>query len=325
MTLIQIFRNNVRTDLKILYHQPERGIEIESYLDPVSNYTNGKEIVMVIRSTNIKNKDTAFYTDANGYYMQKRQKLDTSAYEVNEGISANFHPMTSSLYIENASKQRLSIVTDRSQGVTAVVPGEIQIMLHRVTVTDDLKGVNEALQEKDSKTGEMVKVTTRHYLSYSQAKIGLMDQRRQQQYDLDRAVQLWFFGSDNQKFIKKNNDQLQKGIMLPNLVKLYVRSYQYGEYIVRLHNLDEIETKMVQVYDLSTGKCSLFNDFAWRDDVMVDSIVELSWMTTKLKSQIARNQLDTDQPKLVNNDKDKYSAISLLPMEIRTFKIVVKF
>lgn len=324
VTLVQIFREDLRTDLTIIHGQPEKGVEIDTYLDPIKHLGNGREIVLLVKSAAIKNGGT-FYTDANGYYMQRRQKDHKETYTVakQEGVNMNYYPMTSSVYIEDTSStQRLSIVTDRAQGVTSLDAGEIEIMIHRVTIKDDWKGVGEALQERDS-SGSFINVTTRHYLSYSQSSVGIEDQRRQQQYDLDRGVQLWFYTSNNEKFAETSNIA-QNQLVLPNLVKLYVRSYKMNEYIVRLHNLDEVHSKDVEIYDSGTKSCTLLNDFAGINGLKVKSVTELSWMTTKKKSELSKNVLDPKMPDLTDEDGPDYSMARLLPMEIRTFSVVLE-
>jgi len=325
MTMVQIFRKDLRTDIKILNHQLSRGIEVESYLEPVASIENGKEITLIIRSKKIGNGNTIFYTDSNGYFMEKRVKDHKDDYplEASNGVPVNYYPMTSNVFIEDEkSKQRLSVTTDRAQGVTSLKTGEVEIMIHRVTVKDDWKGVSEPLQERDPKTRQLVRVTTRHWISYSQPSLDIVDPRREQQYDYDRPLHLWFYLSKTDNFAQFNNDQNENIINLPNLVKVTVRSYNLNEYIVRLHNMDEsTETKTINVYSSATKECTLLNSIAGKSGIKIASIEELSWVTTKPKSQVAKNEFDTHQTEAKHQDGDKFSTISLLPLELRTFSI----
>lgn len=327
-TLIQIFRDDLRTDIKLIHSQPEKGIEIESHLEPVKDYANGKEIILIIRSQNINNENHIFHTDGNGYYMVKRQKDHREDFVpfLENGVETNYFSITSSVYIEDTKTgQRLSVVTDRSQGTTSANPGELEVMIHRVTVRDDAKGVEETLKEVDPKTGDLVKVTTRHSLLYSQPDL-VEDQRRSRQYDVDRPLQFWFHHSSNAKFVGQAAS-VKKGAVddsvLPDLVKIYIRSYKAGEYIIRLHNLDEVKTKVVKLYDSVDHMSQLLSQFAGIEGIKVSSVTELSWTTTRLKSELKINSLDPNATQPKSNDGEGYTSVSLLPMEIRTFNVVV--
>lgn len=329
-TLLQIFREDLRTDIKLIHSQPEKGLEIETFLYPVKDFANGKEIVLSIRSQNINNQNGIFYTDGNGYFMQKRENFKREDYVPFEenGVETNYYPITSNAYIEDTETgQRLSIVTDRGQGFTSINPGELEVMIHRVTVRDDAKGVEEVLKEVDPKTGELIKVTTKHHLLYSHPEVEVKDQRRQRQYDVDRQVQMWFYHSKSQEFVHHHAVLDKKGVdntVLPELVKLYVRSYNVDEYVVRLHNLDEENAKIVTLFDQATQVSALLSGFAGKEGIKVESVTELSWTTTRLKSELNLNEMDPNLVEVKANDTEGYSSVSLLPMEIRTFNIVIK-
>ena len=164
-----MFRDDLRTDIKLVHHELDKGIEVESFLKPVQNAYNGKEIVVMIRSQHVVNNDLVFHTDSNGYYMQKRKLNHRDDFEPNNQvpIPSNYYPVTSAFYIEDTATQaRLTVMTDRSQGVTCLLPGEMEIMIHRLTVNDDWKGLSETLNEQDP-DGGLLQVSTRHYLVYS--------------------------------------------------------------------------------------------------------------------------------------------------------------
>jgi len=160
--------------MKFVHHELERGIEIESYLEPVQYSSLGKEIVIMLRSEKVLNRNQEFFTDSNGYYMERRKinhREDFQSRTPDIPIPSNYYPITSGMYIEdNESKLRLTVATDRAQGVTSFKPGEIEIMIHRLTVQDDWKGLSEILREEDPEGG-MLRVSTRHYLIYSSPSI----------------------------------------------------------------------------------------------------------------------------------------------------------
>jgi hypothetical protein len=142
---------------------------------PVDDRNLGAEIVLMIRSQNVKNDKNIFYTDDNGYLMQKRQRDYREGYQQNYtgNEPANYYPITSTIYMQNPeTKQTLGVLTDRPQGATSLQPGEIEIMIHRVCAADDSRGVGEVLREQEDifygdPSQSLLHVSTRHYLHYS--------------------------------------------------------------------------------------------------------------------------------------------------------------
>lgn len=324
-TLVQIFRDGICTEI-LLFNDPNNNhLEITSYLDPITDTTNGKEIILLVKSQNINSNDI-FFTDANGYFTQKRQRDHRDTHELNaiSSVARNYYPITSSIFIEDVtSTQRLSLITDRAQGASSLNSGEVEVMIHRVTPKDDLQGLDEPLQERDLDTGEPIKVITRHFLEYSQPSKGVSDQRRKQQYELDRALQVWFYNSDSSAIESCIVDN-DKGASQPDNVKISVRSYRSNEYIVRVHNLREDLSAELELFDPVTKSCSILNSIVGQDVVKINSVHELSWTTTKSKSDIKPNRLDRKRVPLPDVDQSDLSVISLVPMEIRTFKFVLK-
>lgn len=67
---------------------------------------------------------------------------------VHEPTSGNYYPINSLIRIQdNSTNKNLTILTDRSQGGTVMINGEIQIMIHRRMLRDDGRGVGEPLNE----------------------------------------------------------------------------------------------------------------------------------------------------------------------------------
>jgi len=327
LTLIQIQRKDVRTDMKFVHHELDRGIEIESYLEPVQWTYSGKEIVIMLRSKTVLNKDQTFYTDANGYYMQKRKidhRDDFTSRTPDIKIPSNYYPITSGIYIEeNENKQRMTVLTDRAQGATSLNPGEIEIMIHRLTVQDDWKGLSEILKEQDPEGG-MLRVSTRHYLMYSSPEFDLKHKQRVRQYKIDRGLQFWFANINKDTFQNPSSAPNTKFLDLESNIKLYIRSYKKNEFIIRFHNLDEANPKTVKIYDFDSKLFSLLNEFSGREDLKLHSVTELSLFTHKSKDQIKKNSFDPHQPDWKNsNDGKDLTTIELLPMEMRTFEFVL--
>ena len=123
----------------------------------------------------MKNQNLQFSTDSNGYYMEKRTiGQNNGVITLNDiPVASNYYPMNSAFYIEDQeSDRRLTVMTDRAQGVTSLKPGEMEIMIHRVTNRDDSKGVGEDLDEKEKYDSSLpIKVSTRHFLIHSAPSI----------------------------------------------------------------------------------------------------------------------------------------------------------
>lgn len=71
--------------------------------------------------TDIKNND-GFYTDQNGFQMQRRPRV------ANVGTEGNYYPATCLAYIED-SRARLSLVVTRAHGVASLQPGWLEVRL----------------------------------------------------------------------------------------------------------------------------------------------------------------------------------------------------
>ena len=93
-----------------------------------------------------------------------------------------------------------------------------------------------------------------------------------------------------------------KFLDLESNIKLYIRSYKKNEFIIRFHNLDEVNPKTVKIYDFDSKLFSLLNEFSGREDLKLHSVTELSLFTHKSKDQIKKNSFDPHQPDWKNSN-----------------------
>ena len=98
---------------------------------------DNKELIMRITSPSIENGDK-FFTDLNGFQMVKRQRFH------NLPLEANYYPMTSLAYIEDAVT-RLSLIGAQSLGVASLEKGSLEVMLDRRLQYDDGRGLGEGI------------------------------------------------------------------------------------------------------------------------------------------------------------------------------------
>ncbi|KAL5581468.1 hypothetical protein UlMin_013910 [Ulmus minor] len=106
----------------------------------------GKEITTQI-TTSMKTNGT-FYTDSNGRDFIKRIRDFRTDWDlqVNQPVSGNYYPINLGIYVQDSSSE-LSVLVDRSVGGSSLVDGQIELMLHRRLIHDDIRGVGEVLNE----------------------------------------------------------------------------------------------------------------------------------------------------------------------------------
>ncbi|XVF57695.1 hypothetical protein PTKIN_Ptkin07bG0002600 [Pterospermum kingtungense] len=106
----------------------------------------GKEITTQIKTT-MKTNST-FYTDSNGRDFIKRIRDFRKDWDlqVNQPVAGNYYPINLGIYLQDDSKE-LSVLVDRSVGGSSLVDGQIELMLHRRLIHDDIRGVGEVLNE----------------------------------------------------------------------------------------------------------------------------------------------------------------------------------
>lgn len=101
-------------------------------------------------------------------------------------------------------------------------------MIHRRLLQDDGRGVGEPLNELDAdKQG--LRQTFRHYIVFGK------EIRAVQKWMDQRVLPSWAV-SQSSTFSSVNIRQAP--IKVPSTVKLYLRPYEDGSYLLRLHNFD---------------------------------------------------------------------------------------
>lgn len=84
--------------------------------------------------------------------MLKRKRNYRSDYEYSneEPVSGNYYPVTSRITLKDEEKNvQLSLLNDRAQGGSSLKSGELELMLHRLCMSDDGFGVEERLNETE--------------------------------------------------------------------------------------------------------------------------------------------------------------------------------
>ncbi|KAF4674350.1 hypothetical protein FOL47_009372 [Perkinsus chesapeaki] len=124
----------------------------------VAIYINGgagKEVVLLVDS-DISNNDGDFMTDSNGRDWIHRKVNYRSGWQLNvtDPVAMNYYPINSGLRIVDqeeansaAATRMLTLITDRAHGGASLLPGQMEIMVHRRCLNDDARGVDEPLDE----------------------------------------------------------------------------------------------------------------------------------------------------------------------------------
>jgi len=70
------------------------GIEIETYVKSLKQLHSSEDMIILFKTSSIKNKDT-FFTDSNGLKMIKRVR------KTPQNIAMSYYPVTSAIYIQD--------------------------------------------------------------------------------------------------------------------------------------------------------------------------------------------------------------------------------
>jgi len=97
----------------------ENFVEIIFDIGPLPSATE----IITLFSTNI-NSEGVISTDDNGFEFLKRE------YNWNLGIEANYYPLIYASYINDLFAQ-LTVISERSHGVSSQVDGALEVMIHR--------------------------------------------------------------------------------------------------------------------------------------------------------------------------------------------------
>ena len=105
--------------------------------------------------------------------MQKRKlnyrptwnfDIELSEGDPNTNITANYYPITSAISMKDLASDRVfTVMNDRTQGGSALKPGNIELMQNRRIMGDDGRGVGEALDERDEQS-KGVRVPATYYI-----------------------------------------------------------------------------------------------------------------------------------------------------------------
>lgn len=185
--------------------------------------------MLTLTTPTIANNKT-FYTDSNGLEEQTRvvDYRPTWPLIVDEPVAGNYYPLNSHISITDvSSKQRLTVLVDRSQGGSVVKDGNVEIMIQRRLLHDDYRGVGEVLDEGG------IDQKVRHFVL-----IG--DANRVVQKKNDQRIIVSWSNTATSTFGKKPAPK--PAFSVPDNIKLYMRPFSDNSYLLRLMNFDTNRT-----------------------------------------------------------------------------------
>ena len=138
----------IKTITRVMTDQPFLEVEYTIGPIPISD-GRGKEIITQLRSP-VKSAGT-FFADSNGREFMERRLNHRPTWDLNvyEPVAGNYYPVNAAMYIEESSGLAIAVATDRSQGGASLQDGNMELMVHRRTLADDWRGVDEPLNETD--------------------------------------------------------------------------------------------------------------------------------------------------------------------------------
>ncbi|XP_030461860.1 alpha-mannosidase At3g26720-like [Syzygium oleosum] len=300
--------------------------EVEFTIGPIPiDDGTGKEIITRLR-TNMKTNKT-FYTDSNGRDFIKRIRDFRSDWEleVNQPVAGNYYPINLGMYVEDGSME-LSVLVDRSVGGSSLVDGEIELMLHRRLLHDDVRGVGEVLNETVCVLDKCEGLTIRGKFYF---KIDTKGEgarwRRTVGQEIYSPLLLAFSEKDvgePQTSCVTTFTGIDTSYSLPsNIALITLQELENGRVLLRLAHLYEVgEDK-----EYSTlASVELRRLFPSRK---INKVTEMNLSANQERAEMEKRRLiwkvegSTDEPEVKRGgpvDPEKL-VIELAPMEIRTF------
>jgi hypothetical protein len=294
--VLAYFEGSFKLELKFIDSAPRgQQLTIRYLIDGITERASGSYTVRI--STGIKGKK--FVTDSNGLEEVEREPMtDQTVF-----VDTEYYPVTKFIYLQNDEK-RFTVITDRSEGGAFTSGNEIELMLHRISHTDDGKGVMEG--ERSSE-----RVSILHYLIFEDR--GSTDGRLYRAVQTEQDYHTMVLELPGNMFTISNTtssiwganttsaDGGNKSWPSEFLRVTFERSYYSNDTFCRLVYLHDSTPLTVDVGNL-------IKDFY---SINVQSVEE--WT------------LDMTNPKKCNGEAKlcNGSSVNLVPLDIRTFKIIL--
>ncbi|GLT81598.1 hypothetical protein SLE2022_000390 [Rubroshorea leprosula] len=290
----------------------------------------GKEIITQITTTMKTNR--TFYTDSNGRDFIKRIRDFRKDWDlqVNQPVAGNYYPINLGIYMQDDSTE-LSVLVDHSVGGSSLVDGQIELMLHRRLLHDDVRGVGEVLNETVciSDRCEGLTIQGKFYLRIDHIGEGAKWRRTVGQ-ELYSPLLLAFAEEDGNNWMDSHVPSfsgIDPSYSLPdNVAVITLQELENGKVLLRLAHLYESEEDKDYSVMSSVELKRLF------PNKMINKVTEMSLSGNQERTEMEKKRLvwkvdpssAAEEGKVVQRggavDPGKL-VVELAPMEIRTFVI----
>lgn len=302
----------------IRLYEGRKELELEWTVGPVPIKDGlGKEVITRF-DTDIMSSGY-FYTDSNGREVLERRKDYRPTWDLkqSEPIAGNYYPINSRAYIKDA-KQQLTVVTDRSQGVSSIYNGSLEIMLHRRLLYDDVRGVGEPLSEPGDFYDGLV-VRGRLLLTLTSPDLAA-DAHRPLAQGMVFQPLLSFQNGTPSANTKLEFSGLQAALP-PAVHLLTVTQWDKDSILIRLEHQYEAKDSKTHSQPVTVNLQKLFST------LKVLGASEMSLGANQWKEDVTRLPWNTGtnvKPLPVSNKDSSPWEVTLNPMEIRTFLLRVQ-
>lgn len=134
---VTVFLEDIEHVVRLHNSPGTDGVSIDIYNIVDIRKRSNREFAMRIH-TDIKSEDNSFYTDLNGFQMQRRKTYAKLP------LQANYFPMPTAMFVEN-NLRRFNILSGQSLGAAYLKPGELEVMLDRRLNQDDNRGLAQGV------------------------------------------------------------------------------------------------------------------------------------------------------------------------------------
>ena len=169
-------------------------VEVSWTVGPLPEDGIGREVVVTYGAPLIQSNGE-LWTDANGRSMIRRIRNKRPSWNSTRAgsVAGNYYPVTAAAYVAD-DDHVLSVITDRSQGAASLQDGFIEFMIHRRTIVDDKRGVEEPLNEQQCSSSSCVGLIARgtHWIHISSPDTAAV-QRRLLQQEMNDIPVIGFF------------------------------------------------------------------------------------------------------------------------------------
>ena len=272
----------------------------------------GKEISMRI-SSGVKSGDE-FYTDSNGREMLKRtlNYRPTWDLDVSEPVAGNYYPLTAALAIKDA-KSEMSVLLDRACGGTSLNSGDLEFMIHRRILQDDVEGVGEPLNETDCGCTNCncagLHIVGSNYLVLDEIEAATQARRNLQQKQQDPLV-LAFRAVDGMEHIPPLSG-LKDGGLPENVNLMTFHALNSSSVLVRLAHMYQAHESKTLSTEVDVDLSTLFPG---------KQIVRVSEMSLSANQELSVADYQT---RFARTREGAYQ-VTVSPMEIKTYVVTYK-